>query len=154
MRTTKDIINAARDICNGCVYSEAIAVVLARERRNNGVKGVPEHHLRGIACTLMKDIGKGVGDVCVRKYGGRTFAEGGRTTVVYLFSTDFNIEVLATTDRTLRRMHRENQELCQQLHEARGNGGSGSSSRTSTPQMCDEQLEAANIGGKVVREDI
>ena len=102
----------------------------------------------------MKDIGKGVADVCVREYSGGTFGEDGRTTLVYLFPTDINVDVLAATDRKLRRMHRENQELRQQLQEARGNGGSGSGSATATPQMRDERVEAAKIEGKVVWEDI
>ena len=136
------------------VCSEDIAVVLARERRLNEVKGVSDRHLREIVRTLMKEIGEGVGDVCVREYGGGTFGEDGRTTLVYLFPTDSNVDVLAATDRKLRRLRRENQELRQQLQEARGNGGSGSGSATATPQMHDERVEAAKIGGMVVREDI
>ena len=99
---------------------EALAAgnVLARERRDNEVKGVSDRHLRGVLWTLMKDIGKGVADVCVREYSGGTFGEDGRTTLVYLFPTNTNVDVLAATDRKLRRMHRENQELRQQLQEA------------------------------------
>ena len=49
------------------VCSEDIAVVLALEQRGNEVKGVSDRHLRGIMWALMKDIGQGVSDVCVRE---------------------------------------------------------------------------------------
>ena len=136
------------------VCSEDIAGVLARERRDNEVNGVSDRHLRLLVWTLMEDIGKGVADVCVREYGGGTFGDDKRTTFVYLFPTNMNVDVLAANDRKLRRMHRENQELRQQLQEARGKGGSGSGQATVTPQMHDQRVEAAKIGGKVVREDI
>ena len=132
------------------VCSEDIVVVLARERRDNEVKGVSDRHLRGLVGTLIKDIGKCVADVRVREYWGGTLGEDGRTTYVYLFPTDINVDVLAATDRKLRRMHRENQELRQQLQEARGNGRSGSGSATVTPQMRDQRVEAAKIEVKVV----
>ncbi|CAM9450488.1 unnamed protein product [Ascophyllum nodosum] len=123
------------------VCSEHIAGVLAREWRDNEVKGVSDRHFRGLVWTLMKDIGKGVADVCVREYGGGTLGEDGRTTFVYLFPTSMNVDVLAANDRKLRRMHRENQELRQQLQEARGNGGSGSGQATVTPQMRDQRVD-------------
>ena len=102
----------------------------------------------------MKEISEGVGDVWLREYGDGTFGEDRRTTLVYLFSTDINVDILAATDRKLQRMHRENQELRQQLQAARGTGGSGSGTATATPQTCDERVEAAKIEGIVVRKDI
>ena len=136
------------------VCSEDIAVVLARECRDNDVKDVSDRRLREIVRTLMKEIGEGVGDVRVREYGGETVGEDRRTTLVYLFPTDISVDVLAATDPKLRRMHRENQELRQQLQAARGAGESGSGTATATPQTCDERVEAAKIGGIVVRDDI
>ena len=133
------------------VCSEDIAVVLARERRDNGVKNVSDRRLWEIVQTLMKEIHEGVDDVCVREYDGGTFGEDGRTTLVYLFPTAIKVDVLAAKDRSLRKMHRENQELRQQLQEARGKGGSGSGSATKTPQTCDERMEAAKIGGMLIR---
>ena len=120
------------------VCSEDIAVVFARERRDNDVKDVSDRRLREIVRTLMKEIGECVGDVCVREYGGGTFGEDRRTTLVHLFPTDINVDVLAAMGRKLRRMHRENQELRQQLQAARGTGGSDSGTATATPQTCDE----------------
>ena len=75
------------------VCSEDIAVVLALEQRGNEVKGVSDRHLRGIMWALMKDIGQGVSDVCIRENGGEAFREDGRTTFVYLFPTDINVYV-------------------------------------------------------------
>ena len=73
---------------------------------------------------------------------------------MYLIPTNINVDVLASTDRKLRRMHRANQDLRQQLQGARSIGGSGSGSAAVTPRMHDERVEAAKIGGLVVREDI
>ena len=58
--------------------------------------------LRGVV--LMKEIGKCVGD-CRREYRGGTFGENRRTTLVYLFSTTINGNVLAATDGKLRGIH-------------------------------------------------
>ena len=74
----------------------------------------------------MKEIGKCVGDKCRREYRGGTFGENRRTTLVYLFSTNINGNVLVATDRKLRGMHRDDQELRQQLQEWRSNGGNSS----------------------------
>ena len=74
----------------------------------------------------MKEIGKCVGDMCRREYRGGTFGKNRRTKLVYLFSTNINGNVLVATDRKLRGMHQENQELHQQLQEARNNGGNSS----------------------------
>ena len=120
------------------VCSEGIAGVLARERRDNKVKDVPDKYLRVVVSTMIKEVGEGVSDECVREYRGGTFREDGRTIFVYLFPTKINVDVLASTDRKLRRMHRANQDLCQQLQDARGNGGSGGGSATVTPRVHDE----------------
>ena len=45
----------------GC--SEDIAVVLARERRDNKVKDVSGKHLRVVVSTMIKEVGEGVSDV-------------------------------------------------------------------------------------------
>ena len=73
---------------------------------------------------------------------------------MYLFPTDMNVDVLASTDRKLRKMHRDNKDFRQQVRDARGNGGSGIGSVTVTPRMHDERMAAAKIGGMVVRQDI
>ena len=90
--------------------------------------------MRKVVLLSMQEIGKGVGDVCRREYRGGTFGENGRITLVYLFSSNINCDVLVATDRKLRGMHRECQELCQQLQEARGNGGNGSGTRSMLPK--------------------
>ena len=120
------------------VCSEGIAGVLARERRDNKVKDVPDKYLRVVVSTMIKEVGEGVSDECVREYRGGTFREDGRTIFMYLFPTKINVDVLASTDRKLRRMHRANQDLCQQLQDARSNGGSGGGSATVTPRVHDE----------------
>ena len=137
------------------VCSEYIAVVLARERCDNKVQDVSDKNLRVLVSAMMKAVGEGVSDVYVREYRGGTIGEDGRTTFAYLFPTNMNLDVLAFTDRKLRKTHRENQELRPQLQDARGNGGrSGSGSTTVTPRMHYERVEATNIGGVVVRQDI
>ncbi|CAM9539996.1 unnamed protein product [Ascophyllum nodosum] len=127
------------------VCSEDIAVVLARERRDSKVQDVSDKHLRTLVSAMMKAVGEGVSDVSVREYRGGTIGEDGRTTFVYLFPTNINLDVLASTDRKLRKTHRENQELRQQLKDARGNGGSGSGSGTVTPRTHDERVEAVKM---------
>ena len=148
-RTDGEALAAGNMVC-----SEDIAVVFARERRDNKVKDVSDRHLQVLVSTLMKGAGEGVSDVRVEEYRGGTFGEDGRTTFVYLFLTNFNVDVLVSTDRKLRRMHRANQDLCQQLRDARGNSGSGSGSATATPRTHDERVDATKIGGMVIREDI
>ena len=76
-------------------------MVLAKKRRCNGMKGFSDKHLQGVVLMLMKKIDKCVGDVCRREYRGGNFGENRRTTLVYLFSTNINGDLLATTDRTL-----------------------------------------------------
>ena len=120
-------------VAGNTVCSEDIAAVLTRERRDNKVKDLSGKYLQVVVSTMMKEAGEGVGDVCVREYRRGTFGEDGHTTLVYLFPTDINVDVLASTDRKLRRMHRANQNLCQQLQDARGNGGSRSVSAAVRP---------------------
>ena len=86
--------------------SEDIAVVLARERRDNKEKGVSNKHLRVVVSTTMKEVSQGVSDLRVREYRGGTFGEDGRTTFVCLLPTNINVDVLASTDRKLRRCTR------------------------------------------------
>ena len=129
------------------VCSEDIAVVLARKRRDNKVKDLSDKYMQVTVSNMMKEVGEGVSDVRVREYRGATLGEDGRTTFVYLFPTNINVDVLASTDRKLRRMQRAYQDLRQHLQDTRGDGGSGSGSATVTPRMHDERVEAANIGG-------
>ena len=142
-------LEAGNIVCN-----EDIAVVLARERRDNKLKDLSDKYMQVTVSNMMEEVGEGVGDVCVREYRGGTFGEDGRTTLVYLLPTNINVDILASTDRNLRRMHRANQNLCQQLEDERGNGGSRSVSAAVTPRVHDEQVEAVKIAGMVVREDI
>ena len=77
------------------VCSEGIAGMLARERRDNKVKDVSDKYLRVVVSTMIKEVGEGVSDECVRKYRSGTSREDGHTTFVYLFPTKINADVLA-----------------------------------------------------------
>ena len=83
-------------------------MVLAKERRNVEVEGVSDKRLQGVVLMLMKEKSKCVGDVCKREYRGGNFGKNRRTTLVYFFSTNIDGDVLATTERKLQGIPREN----------------------------------------------
>ena len=114
------------------VCSKDIETKLVAERRANNIEDASAGHIRRCALKILQDVGEGVGDVSVREYRGGAFGEDSRVILVYLIPTSDREDIIAGFDRKVRKMDRENEDLRQQLREARRATPTASSERDNT----------------------
>ncbi|CAM9114542.1 unnamed protein product [Ascophyllum nodosum] len=115
------------------VCSEDIETRLVTERRANNIQDASAGHVRRITLKMLKDVGEGVADASVRVYRGGAFGDDKRLVLVYLMPTSDRDNTIAGLDRHVRKMNRQNEDLRQQLREARGDRESGDTFARATP---------------------
>ena len=128
-RHVYEAVAAGKVVCN-----EDIEAWLVTERRANDIEDTSAEHVRRIALKMLQDIGEGVGDASVREYHNGAFGEDACRVLVYLIPTSGRDDVIAGLDREVRKRNRENEDLRQQLQEARRDRESGDTFARATPR--------------------
>ena len=114
MPSNATYLAAGKVVCSGDIETR-----LVTEQRANNIEDASAGHVRRIALKMFQDVGEGVGNASVREYRGGAIVEDGPFILLYLISTPDRDDIVAGLEREVRKMDRKNEDLRQQLREAR-----------------------------------